>query len=166
MTAAELQAAADIAVEDAERIKGSPLTEGQRDWVLRRAMVRVERADWDAHGRSGTGPVTDEERQARRLFLKAKERAAGVERWVWLSFVNEGVFQGCVMLRAHGTVDAVDRAWLKGINPGGEVRTVEAEPGWDPRVTGYADRLLTKEDVVAFDAAYEAAGESREEAGD
>ena len=159
MTAAELQAAADIAVEDAERAKGSPLTEGERTVVLMRAMVDVERADWDAHGRDATGPVTDDERRARRLFLKAKEVAAGVEHWCWLSFVKDGVFQGCVLLRAYGTVDAIDRAWKKGINPGGEVRCVEADVDWTPRIDGYADRLLTRVEAEAFDAAYAAVGE-------
>lgn len=162
MTAAELQAAANIAVEDAELAKGSPLTEGERARVLRCASVDVERADWDTHGRDVTGPVTDDERRARRLFLKAKEVAAGVERWYWLSFVDDGVFQGCVMLRAYGMVDAIDRAWRKGINPGGEVSGIEAEDDWTPRVDGYADRLLTRADAEAFDAAYAAVGKSRE----
>lgn len=157
MTAEEIRIAGELALEDAARGVGRPLTDDERERVLEHAVVLVDRADWDAHTGRPPRLETPADHTGRRLYLRAKERAAGVESWCRLSFVKDGKFQGCVMLRAFGVVDAIALAWHKGINPGGQVQVVVAEPGWGPRVEGYADRLLTREEAEAFDAAHEAA---------
>lgn len=68
--------------------------------------------------------------------------------WWWLSFADEEGFRGACLVQGMGQVDAISRAWVLKINPGGEVASVgpltvdviERVP------EDWKNRLLTKAD--------------------
>lgn len=68
------------------------------------------------------------------------------ESWWWLSFVDPGAnrFLGGALIRADDMQEAINEAWIRGINPGGEVRGVEVERL--PRER-WRNRLLQKEEI-------------------
>jgi hypothetical protein len=71
-----------------------------------------------------------------------------LDRWVWLSFVAEGPprrFLGVALVRGLDVVDAVERAWALGINPGGEVLGQRVDPRGVPEP--WRERLLSVEDL-------------------
>jgi len=101
-----------------------------------------------------TMPMSEAEMQA-RLVEVAIEEAAQPERWWWLSFAEDAPqngrgFLGACLVRGHGLVGATCAAHALGINPGGEVCGVEVPDSFSVK-SGWAQRLLTREECVEFD---------------
>jgi hypothetical protein len=99
--------------------------------------------------------ITDEERGRRIRARVAEERETAPLSWVYLSFADgtrpEGTqFLGAVIVRAHGTGDAISQAWKRGINPGGEVKSAIAPPEFEPP-EAFRDRLLSRDDIAEMD---------------
>lgn len=69
----------------------------------------------------------------------------------WLSFASETENLGVVITEAVDIVNAVRKCWLLGINPGGQVMSLEILPDSDeakmPR-----DRLLSEKEIRAAGA--------------
>jgi hypothetical protein len=100
--------------------------------------------------------MTDEEIRARMRSMLADERDTKPLTWWWLSFADGtrpkgSQFLGAVLVRAHGTTDAVLQSHRLGLNPGGEVLSVQAPDGYEPNEK-YVGRLLSKADIAEMDA--------------
>lgn len=65
--------------------------------------------------------------------------------WYYLSFVKDDAFAGaCIVEGAHPAV-AIQEAWDRGINPGGEVMAISL--GDDPGPVLPRNRLLSRADI-------------------
>lgn len=80
------------------------------------------------------------------------------EGFWWLSFADGGrpkgqQFLGGAIVRADGMLDAVRRAHVLGINPGGEVQghKIVRMAGTGPIPDQYVERLLSRKDIDAMD---------------
>lgn len=88
-----------------------------------------------------------------------------VASWHWLSFSDESPpagrgFLGVAIVNAPSFLDAVTRANMLGINPGGEVRGIELPDGIDAdALERFGHRLLTKAELADFDKAIGGRGE-------
>lgn len=76
-------------------------------------------------------------------------------RWWWLSFCDADLpkgsqFLGAVLIKASDIADAASKAWLMGINPGGEVQGMPAPSTFVP-LQGWEGRLLSRADCEEFD---------------
>ena len=81
---------------------------------------------------------------------RAREIAAGEERWHYISFANDGGFLGGLLIRGYGTTDALARSWEQGLNPGdceAQIFRLMAEA---PVPDDLANRLLSKDEVLAL----------------
>ncbi len=65
----------------------------------------------------------------------------------WLSFVGEDGPLGVTVVHADSSVDAVERAHQLGLNPGGEVLSVEIPAECAEYHLRYLDRLSTPEEL-------------------
>ena len=70
------------------------------------------------------------------------------EQGMYLSFADETGFLGGAFIPAADIVEAVQKAWELGINPGGEVMGMG--PGPLPPAE-WVGRLLSREDIAEFD---------------
>jgi len=69
----------------------------------------------------------------------------------YMSFADEEGFRGAVIVEARGPVTALAIANILGINPGGQVVTIEIPPGSPMLSTPEAwNRLLSRQDVENF----------------
>jgi len=95
--------------------------------------------------------MNGDEFKERAHELLYKERQTGSAQWMYLSFADESLkrFNGAVVVKAYGILDAVSICHSLGISPGGQVvggpLPDELLPGPD-----YRNRLLSKEDVSAI----------------
>lgn len=66
-----------------------------------------------------------------RVAVVHAEEAEQPLRWFYMSFVDEdrGGFLGACVVEARGMLDATMQTHASGINPGGEVLTIEVEEG-------------------------------------
>lgn len=86
--------------------------------------------------------------KARVAAMAAAEMHAP-ETLFYLSFVGDEGFRGAVVTRANGPTTALMKVHRLGINPGGQVLTIELPA--DHRVSEDAlDRLLNTEEVKAI----------------
>lgn len=77
------------------------------------------------------------------------------ERWWWLSFCDADrpvgqQFLGACLVQARGVILAAQEAHMRGCNPGGEVRILEASADFQPK-PGWANRLLSRKECEEFD---------------
>jgi hypothetical protein len=72
------------------------------------------------------------------------EEAKQPVHWWYLSFVDHGVFQGACLVEARGMTQALQESHRLGINPGGEVMSIDmgADPGHLP-----VNRLLSRSEM-------------------
>jgi hypothetical protein len=81
-----------------------------------------------------------------RMQQKLAEEMNEPEKWLYLSFADEK-FNGGVVIKAHGMMDAVTKTHALGINPGGQVISIEVPDEHLPDEK-FRNRLLSKEDVL------------------
>jgi len=81
----------------------------------------------------------------------ASDEQAGLmaSDWFYCSFADEERFRGAVLVIAPDVVTAAMVATVLGINPGGEVLGMPCPQDPPER---WRNRLLTLDDLVAFDA--------------
>jgi hypothetical protein len=94
---------------------------------------------------------TEEEIVERAAKLILEERRAGVQKWFYMSYAKEaaqGGFQGGIYTFAHGPVEAMTRAGILGVSPGGEVACVECPVEHLPPPE-FRERLLSKAELEA-----------------
>jgi hypothetical protein len=86
-----------------------------------------------------------------------QERLRGTKGWWYLSFVDveRGGFLGACIVEAFGVATALEEANRLGINPGGEVASVQIPPAGAAICAQYRDRLLSKAELEAMDAGLE-----------
>lgn len=78
----------------------------------------------------------------------AEERATQKAEWLCISFAGK-TFLGSAFIWAHGVVDATQRAWELGINPGGGV-VVQEFPAHMLPPEPYRNRLLSKQELASL----------------
>jgi len=92
----------------------------------------------------------------RRARLAREELVSSPQALFYISYVDEdflgGVFVGGVFVEGHGPITANMRAQQLGINPGGEALIVRIPDGTPLPPPEMRDRLLTREELAAFDA--------------
>jgi hypothetical protein len=71
--------------------------------------------------------------------------------WWWLSYAGEQ-FLGAVLVEARSPPEAMLVSKLLGCDPGGEVLGCEVPGHVGPPPAGYANRLLSKEELDAMQA--------------
>jgi hypothetical protein len=81
---------------------------------------------------------------------REKERAAGVERWHYVSFANEEAFLGAAMIRGYGEHDVFMKTWELGVNPGNCGVMIVGLVEGAPVPEGFENRLLTKDEAMAL----------------
>lgn len=86
--------------------------------------------------------MTMQERQRRALVLEAEERKGPLGLW-YLSFASEEGFLGGCVVEAYGINTAITKAHELGINPGGEVMSMEIDPT-KLAAGDFRNRLLNK----------------------
>jgi hypothetical protein len=91
---------------------------------------------------------TDEQLIDRATKLILKERRAGAPKWFYLSYADEAGFRGGLYTFAHGPVEAMTRAGILGLSPGGEVYSFECPKDKLPPPE-FRERLLTKAELEA-----------------
>ena len=69
---------------------------------------------------------------------------------------NRGHFLGACIVDVPSFLEAIQKCWDLGINPGGEIRAYRFPPT-HPFPPGSKDRLLTREEAEEADAAADAA---------
>ena len=99
--------------------------------------------------------MNEEEVRKRMLTMLAEERETKPLAWWWLSFCDANLpkgtqFLGACIVRAHGMTDAILQSHRLGLNPGGEVLTVQARDEFVP-AEKYLGRLLSKADIAEMD---------------
>lgn len=89
--------------------------------------------------------------QARTLLNIASETAPPEQGW-WISFADE-TFRGAVIVQANDFVEAIMRAHLAGINPGGEAQGMLIPAETAAKIPEHwKNRLLSREECQSFDA--------------
>ena len=93
--------------------------------------------------------MNEEEIEARKTMLLAQEAGEPPVSW-WMSFCDPNKpkgeqFLGVVITKATGLMHAHQRAWMLGINPGGEIRAQPVAGVADE----YHDRLLSRAELEA-----------------
>jgi len=78
-----------------------------------------------------------------------------MEPWWWLSFADadrpEGEqFLGGLFLRGSTLAGVITESHVRGLNPGGEVQTIELPPEVDVPAP-WAERLLSREEIAEMD---------------
>lgn len=80
------------------------------------------------------------------IEMRRAEEMKNPLQWWWLSFADVK-FNGAIIIEAHGIIDAVHRAHVAGINPGGQVAAMPIEESKLPKEE-YRNRLLLSRDEV------------------
>ena len=65
-------------------------------------------------------------------------------KWLYVSFADDAGFRGGVFVQAQGVLDAHTKISLLGINPGGEMLTIEIPPDATLPKKKYRNVLLDK----------------------
>lgn len=117
-------------------------------------LDRIEEAIDLAHGTVAPTPIpataTLPRVRVNPSIIAQAEKETNPVRWMYLSFASEqDGFLGAAILQAYGPASAIERAYELGINPGGSVMKAEIPESELPD-TRYRNRLLTKEELLAF----------------
>jgi len=80
-------------------------------------------------------------------------------KWFWLSFAEPGKFLGGVVTQATSLKEAIVKTHKLGINPGGEIQSMEVRPEFLKNLESFPkDKLMTKEEIEAIDKNYDDEG--------